>query len=58
LECREAAVAMTIANEMLDGRLDDVTDGSNHYCRYDCHPGWARAEHVTVKIRNHVFYRI
>lgn len=59
LKCKEAAYASRLAMALVKGDwLPDVTKGSTHYCRFDCHPKWAKQKYVTVRIKNHVFYKI
>lgn len=41
----------------------DVTDGANHYCRYDCWPKWRteakEASNIPkISVGAHVFYRL
>lgn len=59
LKCKEAPYASRLALALVKGDwLPDVTKGANHYCRHDCHPKWAKEKYVTVRIKNHVFYKI
>lgn len=59
LKCKEAPYASRLALALVKGDwLPDVTGNANHYARYDCHPKWAKEKYVTVRIKNHVFYKI
>lgn len=58
LRAPEAAEAFRIADLVLAGELVDITNGSNHYCRFDCHPSWADPAHMTMRLKNHCFYSL
>lgn len=59
LKCKEAPYASRLALALVKGDwLPDVTGSANHYARYDCQPKWAKEKNVTVRIKNHVFYKI
>lgn len=52
--------AEMIARNVINDKLKDVTDGSNHYhsLRMKRFPAWADDDKVTVTLGNHVFYRL
>ena len=50
--------ALRIARRAAEGLLEDITLGATHYHAKGIEPYWARAEHMTVQIGRHVFYRI
>lgn len=58
LNTREGVIAKRLANEIINGTLDDVTGGSNHYCRWDCHPNWADPDLMVMQLGNHCFFRL
>lgn len=50
------ATARRIACRAVYGRLDDITDGANHYHAAGISPYWARGEKPCAVIGNHIFY--
>lgn len=52
------STAMRIARRALIGVLPDMTKGATHYHADGVLPFWARGETPSVKIGNHIFYRI
>ncbi len=50
--------ALRIARRAVEGLLEDITFGATHYHAKGTEPYWARAEYMTVRIGQHVFYKI
>ena len=46
-----------LARKVMAGDVPDPTGGATSYHTLDCHPGWAKDDHVTARIGNHVFYK-
>lgn len=52
-------LASLIAIEVLSKNVDDNTDGSTHFHNpYTSHPAWRNELRKTMKIGNHVFYKL
>ena len=43
---------------VLTGNFPDPTGGANHYHAKSVNPKWARGKEPTVRLHNHVFYRL
>lgn len=54
------AIAMRIARNAIDGRLPDLTKGSDHYYARSMRkpPTWAAGRDARARIGNHLFYRL
>ncbi len=52
------ATAMRIARRAIAGTLDDTTNGADHYHEKSILPHWARGQTPTIKIGNHIFYKL
>ena len=49
--------SLMLANEILQGEWQDITEGSTHYHADSVYPYWADSLNKTVTINNHVFYK-
>lgn len=38
--------------------VSNLTKGANHYCRFDCFPKWRDDKKMTVRIGDHVFFKL
>jgi N-acetylmuramoyl-L-alanine amidase len=47
-----------IASDVLRGKISDLTKGANHYHAPHVKPSWAKSENFTVRIGNHLFYKL
>ena len=52
------ATALRIARRALHSRIDDITNGADHYHAAEISPYWARNEKPVAVIGNHIFYRL
>ena len=49
--------AQRIANEVLGGEVEDITDGATHFHAHGVKPVWRLNILRTVRIGEHIFYR-
>jgi spore germination cell wall hydrolase CwlJ-like protein len=49
---------LMVAAGVLSGNLSDPTGGANHYHARGAAPNWAAGAAPTVRLRNHLFYRL
>jgi len=49
--------ARVIAANALSGNMRDITQGADHYHRFDVSPRWARSMKSTKRMGSHIFYR-
>jgi spore germination cell wall hydrolase CwlJ-like protein len=56
---RELAQARIAADQVIDGKQPDPTDGATHYyaATMPKAPGWAAKAKLTMKLGHHVFFR-
>ncbi len=52
------ATAMSVAVDLIDGKLPDVTKGADHYHTLDVRPAWKDDKKVVARIGAHIFYRL
>lgn len=52
----EFGVALELADELLAGRLEDITHGARHYHTSRIKPFWARGKMPCAALGNHLFY--
>lgn len=50
-------LSLHVARDVVQGRYDDITEGSTHYHNDSVHPYWADSLNETVIINNHIFYK-
>jgi spore germination cell wall hydrolase CwlJ-like protein len=49
--------ALMVADAVLNGEWQDITEGATHYHNDQVHPYWADSLNRTVTIDNHIFYK-
>jgi len=49
--------SLMVANSILNGDFEDITEGSTHYHADSVRPYWADSLNRTVQIDNHIFYK-
>lgn len=49
--------SLTLARQIIDGRLKDITGGATHYHAKSVKPSWASKMEKTATIGNHIFYK-
>ena len=49
--------AITVANGVYYGNLDDFVEGATHYHAYYVTPEWASTKTYITRIEDHIFYR-
>lgn len=55
---RDFVTAYSIATKAVSWKLDDITNGANHYHTAGVLPSWADASKKTVRIGKHIFYQL
>ena len=50
-------IALTVANGVYYGNLDDFVEGATHYHAYYVNPSWAETKTYITRIDDHIFYR-
>ena len=55
---RSFELALSIAQRAIDGELEDITGGSDHYHTVTIKPFWAEGEEPVCQIGNHKFYSL
>ena len=55
-EITEYQICLWVANQLLEGKLKDITKGSNHYHHKNITPYWAKNKQSEMTIGNHIFY--
>jgi spore germination cell wall hydrolase CwlJ-like protein len=51
-------IAQAVANDVIDGKLPDITGGADHYHTTAVSPRWAQGQTPIKTIGNHIFYRL
>ena len=50
-------IALTVANGVYYGNLDDFVEGATHYHAHYVNPSWAETKTYITRIDDHIFYR-
>lgn len=51
-------IALEIAQAAVDGELEDITKGADHYHTHAVSPSWSRGQEPVAMIGNHRFFRL
>ncbi|MCM1323834.1 MAG: cell wall hydrolase [Acetobacter sp.] len=54
---KDLAQARKIAEQLISGSLDDITNGATNYHATNVSPTWAKNMTQTAVIGNHIFYK-
>jgi hypothetical protein len=55
---KQYGYAQRLVFDTMTGKVSNLTSGANHYCRFDCFPKWRDDKKATVRIGNHMIFKL